>query len=219
MTRRLHIAAILCVLSLSICRLGQAEIIDRIVAIVGDKEITSSDVERQLRLEALFDDRPVSQGAESRQAALDRLINQTLIAQDVRLSGLPPLTEQERSQALAELRRQGFGSLAFEEGLGRYGLAVAEVEDFLAAQIQFSRYLAFRFRSGQVVTDGEIESLYRARYGSAASAPPLDAVREQLRAEALDRKATELLEQRVRQMRAETRVDLLDPIERPGGAG
>lgn len=193
--------------------LGRAEILDRIVAIVGDQEITASDVDRQLRLEALFSGRQVRDDEASRRQATERLIDQTLIAQDSVLSGMP-LTVEERDQTLAELRRQGFGSLSFQEGLRRYGLDAEQVAEFLFAQIRFTRYLQFRFRTGQSVSDEEIEAAYRAEYGDAAIAPPLESVREDVRAELLDRKALDLLEDHVRQMSAETRVERVDRIDR-----
>ncbi len=206
-------AAALCLVAGSAAR---AEIIDRIVAIVGEQEIAASDVDRQLRLEALFEDRPVDDGPAAREQALERLIDQTLIANDVGLSGLPPLSDQERGQALAQLKLAGFGSSGFDEAVRARGVEVAEVADFLAAQIQFTRYLAFRFRTGQIVSDEEIEAAYRARYRDSAAPPPLDQVSNEIREETLDARATNLLEERVRQMRAEARVVWLDPMDHDG---
>ena len=67
--------------------MAQADVIDRIAAVVGSVPITSSQIDQQLRLEAFFNESPVDLGQLSRTAALNRLIDQRLIEPEIRLAG------------------------------------------------------------------------------------------------------------------------------------
>ena len=202
-----------------------AQMIDRTVAIVDDGTITESEVVSQLRLEALANVAEIVDGAEERERALDRLIDQRLIANDVRLTGLPPMSSDERANLLSQLRTQLFGELSFEAALQRYGVSEAQALEFFARQVEFSRYVEFRFRTGQTVGDVELQQAYRAKYGRTPNrdAPPLELVAPQLRNEVLNARVERLLEQHIRQLRADYRVVRLERIDRsamtqPGGA-
>jgi parvulin-like peptidyl-prolyl isomerase len=202
-----------------------AQMIDRSVAIVDDGSITESEVLSQLRLEALANAAEVVDSAEERERVLDRLIDQRLIASDIRLTGLPPMSSLERANLLAQLRMQSFGDMSFEAALQEYGVTEAQALEFFARQVEFGRYVEFRFRTGQTVSDEELQQAYRSKYGRTPSrdAPPLELAATQLRNEISNARVERLLEQHVRQLRADHRVVRLERIDRsaltqPGGA-
>ena len=202
-----------------------AQLIDRSVAIVDDDSITESEVVSQLRLEALANGEKAVDSAAVREQGLDRLIDQRLIANDIRLTGLPAMSSEERADLLAKLRMQSFGDLSFTNALQEYGVTEEQALDFFARQVEFSRYVEFRFRTGQTVSDEELEQAYRAKYGRTPNrdAPPLELAAPQLRNEVLNTRVETLLEQHIRQLRADHRVVRLERIDRsalmkPGGA-
>ncbi len=193
-----------------------AELIDRSVAIVDDDSITESEVIAQLRLEALANAAEVVDSAEQRKRVLDRLIDQRLIANDIELTGLPPISSEERADLLAQLQTQSFGDLSFEAALQEYGVTEAQALDFFVRQVEFSRYVEFRFRTGQTVSDEELQQAYTAKYGRTpnSEAPSLGLAAPQLRNEVLNARVERLLEQHVRQLRADLRVVRLERIDR-----
>lgn len=199
--------------------------IDRTIAIVDDETIAESEVVLQLRLEALVNAAQIVDAAGEREQVLDRLIDQLLIANDIRLTGLPPLSSAERAGLLAQLQMQMFGELSFEAALQKHGVSEAQALAFFARQVEFSRYVEFRFRSGQTVSDEELQQAYAAKYGRTPNrdAPPLELAAPQLRNEVLNARVEDLLEQHIRQLRADHRVVHLERIDRtaitpPGGA-
>ncbi len=193
-----------------------AELIDRTVAIVDDSAITESEVVSQLRLEALANSVEIVDAPNERERVLDRLIDQRLIAADIGLTGLPPMSSDERDSLLAQLQTQSFGELSFEAALQKYGVTEAEAVEFFARQVEFSRYVEFRFRTGQTVSDEELQEAYRTKYGRTPNrdAPSFELAAAQLRNEVLNTRVERLLEQHIMQMRADHRVVRLQRIDR-----
>jgi hypothetical protein len=193
-----------------------APMVDRTVAIVEDGAITESEVVLQLRLEALANAAEIVDSADERERVLDRLIDQRLIANDIRLTGLQPISSDERAELLAQLRGQSFGGLSFEAALQKYGVTEAQALEFFVRQVEFSRYVEFRFRTGQTVGDEELEEAYRSQYGRTPNrdAPSLALAAPALRNQLLNARVERLLEQHIRQLRADHRVVRLERIDR-----
>jgi hypothetical protein len=196
--------------------LAAPQTIDRTVAIVEDAAITESEVVSQLRLEAMANSADFVDSPESRDAVLGRLIDQGLIANDIRLTGLQPMSSQERADTLAQLRTQSFRGSPFESALRDHGVTETQALEFFVRQVEFSRYVEFRFRTGQTVGDDELQQAYQAKYGKTPGrdAPPLEQVAAQLRNEILDARVEGLLDQHIRQLRADHRVVRLPLIDR-----
>jgi hypothetical protein len=201
------------ILLLVVVAKAPAEILDRTVAVVGTQAITASEVELQLRLEQMFNNAPLDLSADARQAALQRLIEQRLIEADMTLAGLQIVEDRDVDAALEQLRQERFAGLPLADALAQYGVKERDVREFLRKQLRFTRYVQFRFRAGLQPDDEAIQTAYRKRFAGVAAAPPLAEVRDELRRQVLDERAETMLDERVRQLRAETRVALLDPIE------
>lgn len=193
-----------------------AQTIDRTVAIVEDGSITKSEVISQLRLEALANAAEIVDTADERERVLDRLVDQRLIANDIGLTGLSRMSADERSALLAQLQTQSFGALSFEAALREYGVSEAQALEFFVRQVEFSRYVEFRFRTGQTVSDEELQDAYRSKYGRTPNrdAPSLELAAPQLRNEVLNARVERLLDQHIRQLRADHRVVRLQRIDR-----
>ncbi len=201
-----------------------AQFVDRSVAIVGDQSITASEVALQARLQAMANGVVYVDSLELREASLSRLIDQRLIASDIQLTGLPPVSLDERSEALAQLKTQVFGELDFASALQEYNVTAEQALDFFVSQVEFTRYVDFRFRTGLTVADAALRELYTSKYGRVPNrdAPELDEISAELREELLSVTVERQLEQHIRQLRADNRVVRLRPIDRatvaaPGG--
>jgi hypothetical protein len=164
-------------------------------------------------LQALFGETALDLSDQARAEALNRLVEQRLIESDMALAGLPPIEDRELTQAVDQLRQARFAGLTLDAALSRYGVKERDVREFLRKQLRFSRYVQFRFRAGLQADDAAVSAAYRRRYAGVPEAPPLEAVRDELRAQALDEQAERMLDDRVRELRAETRIVYLDPIQ------
>ena len=196
---------------------ASAEIIDRLVAVVGNEGVTASDVELEIRLEALFGDRSGGESRADVESALNRLIAQRLIAQDMALAGFLNVDEKDLDAAAAALREADFGGLSFEQALEKHAVSEPQAREFLRRQLRFSRYVDFRFRAGIEVSEEDLTRRYRAEYGRGPEAPPLEKVRDALRSRLLNEQVERALDARVREMKLTTRVVVLDPIGKVGG--
>lgn len=190
-----------------------AEIVDRTVAVVGTQTITASEVELQARLEQMFNNAPLDLSDEGLRTALQRLIEQRLIEADMKLAGLTIVEDREIDAAFDQLRTQRFAGMSLADALVRYGLEGRDVREFLGKQLRYTRYVEFRFRAGLQADEASIQAAYRKRFAGVASPPPVEEVRAELRQQVLDERAEEMLDERVRQLRADTRVVMLDPIQ------
>ena len=130
----------------------------------------------------------------------------------------------ERSEALAQLKTQVFGELDFASALEKYDVTAEQALDFFVSQVEFTRYVHFRFRIGQSVDDAALRELYASKYGRVPNrdAPELDEIRAELREELLSVTVERRLVQHIRQLRADNRVVRLRSIDRaavakPGG--
>ena len=107
-----RVLALAAVALLAACRVAQAgEILDRIVATVNGHIILQSDWADALRYEAFVDNRSLDQfPLTERKAALDRLIDQELLQEQMRASDFRHATEEEVRKRIAEIRSRYPGS-------------------------------------------------------------------------------------------------------------
>jgi parvulin-like peptidyl-prolyl isomerase len=204
---RIALIAALAALSLG------AEILDRTVAIVGADSILDSEVEAEARLAAMFGDQPLDTSESARAAALERLIDQRLLANQIALSGFEAGADQELEPQIAELSAQTFAGLSFEAALQRYGVTAEQARDFLRRQLRFADYVSFRFRSGLEATPQDLQAEYRRRFANRDNAPPFDAVADELAENVRIRAAEAALEDSIRRLRATTRIVRLPLLE------
>src|SRR5580700_7538653 len=137
--RDIGIAMALC-LALAISAMG-GQIVDRVVTNVNGHVVLQSDWEQEVAFEALSNGRdPDSFTSAERQAALDRLVDQELLREQVR-PGLPAPPEQVNAHVAefrAEVRKLRPDS-ASDDGwravLQRYGLTQRSLERHISDQI------------------------------------------------------------------------------------
>ncbi len=193
----------------------RSEIIDRVVAIVGTEAVTLSEVRAELGLEAMFAEAEVEDFSKGSDAALGRLIDRRLIMQDMTLTPfLMPATEEIESE-LSNLRADRYlGDRDFAAALSHYGLTESDCRSFLEQRIAFERYVSFRFKTGLSAGRSEIEAYYRDEYlpgirlrdGQPA---PLEQVAEEVSEVIVERRASELLELRLLELRSINRIETM----------
>jgi peptidyl-prolyl cis-trans isomerase SurA len=144
------------------------EVIDGIVATVNGGAILQSQWEDAVRFEAFLDGKRVDAiTAANRKATLERLIDQELIAQQIRATDFVVSTAPEIAAKVAELRKQnpaGGSDDAWRSALAAYGLTESDVSDRVRVQVDTLRFIDQRFRPGVQVTRPEIEKYYKDEF-------------------------------------------------------
>jgi len=140
------------------------EILDRIVATVNGHIILESDWADALRYQAFVDGRPLDQfPAAERKAALDRLIDQELLQEQMGSSDLQHVSEDEVRQRMQEIRAHYPGT-GTEQGwrdvLNRYGFTEDELKRHVSLQLDLMRLVDTRLRPNVSIDSKSIESYY-----------------------------------------------------------
>jgi SurA-like protein len=144
-------------------RAGQ--VVDRVVTKVNGHPILQSDWEQEVAFEAFSNARdPDSFTAAQRNAALDRLIDQELLREQVRPSQPAPVDEV--AARLAEVRKlqpDCATDAGWHAKLQRYGLTQSGLEKHLSDQIQLMKLVEDRLRPSIQIDQQAVESYYRER--------------------------------------------------------
>lgn len=145
-------------------RPGAAEVIDRIVATVNGHIILLSDWEDSLRYEAFSSARPLDRmTAEDRKSALDRLIDQELLSEQMRASDAQHASPEEVAQRVEEIRKQYTGAeteLGWRAILDKYRLSEESLKNRVAVELDLMRLVDARLRPSVTVDSKSIESYY-----------------------------------------------------------
>jgi len=176
------------------------EIVDRVVTSVNGHVVLQSDWEQELAIEAFSDVRdPDSFTSAERNAALDRLIDQQLLREQVRPSESAPAGQV--AARVAELRKL-HPECATDEGwratLQRYGLTQSSLAKRVGDQIQLMKLVEDRLQPSIQIDQRAVETYYHDQLlpdmKRAGSPPaPLTEVFGQIKDLLAERKMNELL--------------------------
>jgi len=165
----------------------RAEIIDRIAASVEYRVITTSEVERQIRVAAFEDGLKPDLSTARRQATLQTMIDQALIQKDLENSHYPLPDPAELNPAIDQFKKEHFPSDAeYQRVLAEYGITEQDLRDLLLWQRTLLSFIQVRFETGIQITDQEISDYFEKTIRPAAEAAhpgqavTLDDYREQI---------------------------------------
>lgn len=139
------------------------QIVDRVIAVVNGHAILQSDWEEEIALEAFLNARASDSFTPTdRKAALDRLIDQELLREQLQ-PGQPAPTDKVAAR-VAEVRKL-HPEAASEDGwrgaLRKFGLSQASLEKRLSDEIQLMNGVENRLRPSIQIDQHAIESYYR----------------------------------------------------------
>lgn len=148
--------------------LRAGDVIERVVATVNNRPILQSDWDEEVRYEAFVNHRALGNiTAADRKAALDRLIDQELLRQQIKQNEedgvLKPATPN-LTKRLQEIRKQYAGAeknSVWQADLRAYGLRQEDVQRHLALQARLERLIDVRLRPTIHISHSSIESYYQ----------------------------------------------------------
>jgi hypothetical protein len=159
------------VLLLRAAALGQGggEILDRIVATVNSHILLQSDWEDELHYEALIGGKPLAGLTdEDRKPALNRMIDQELLRQQIRSSdpGQAPSAAEVAAQ-VQEIRKQLPGADSdpgWSDILARHEMTTSDLDRRVSLQIALTRLIDDRLRPTIQVDTQSIETYYNQTF-------------------------------------------------------
>src|SRR5215475_7024589 len=166
--RRMAQVAVLALL-LPVMQLRAGEVLDRIVATVNGTAILESDWDEAVRFECFLEQKPLSSLTPvDLKASLERLIDQTLIQQQMQSAKFGMLSPEEATQRVHEIQTQAATSWnahspkeSWQQALAGYGLDQQVFEVRAALQVQTLRFIDLRFRPNIHIDSRSVEAYYR----------------------------------------------------------
>jgi hypothetical protein len=194
------------------------DVIDRIVARVNGRTIFMSDWDEELCFEAFVDARPpATYTSEQRRGALDRLIDQELLRQQLRMTDALPADPETIRKKVAEIRAAHTGTeteAGWKSVLDRYGLTEAEVFRRVASQMNLMQSVDARLRPSVQIDSTSVEAYYREKFADAAqpgSQVALPEVAGKIKEVLTEQKLNDLLSSWLQTLRTQSEIRTLTP--------
>ena len=217
MRRRLSIAILL-----AAAMPAAAEIIDRIAVSVGNRVITETDLDREIRITAFLNHSPAQSLASlspiEKRTAAERMVDQALIRSELEASRYPPPSMDDTEIALHEERARYGNDAAYRKALADYGIDEADLKARLQWQLTLVRFIDIRFRPGVQVSDEEIRKYFDEELKPALlrahpdQTPSLDEHRAEIEQTLTGQAADQQVEQWLKEARRRTHIQYHDEV-------
>jgi hypothetical protein len=198
-------------------------IVDRVVTNVNGHVVLQSDWEDEIAFEALLNGRsPDSFTTEERNAALDRLVDQELLREQVRPAApAPPPEVQARVAEVRKLQPDALTDAGWRATLRRYGLTQDGLEKRLADEIQLMKLVQDRLRPSIQIDQQAIERYYHDELvpdikKAGGTAAPLTDVYGKIKNMLAEKKMNELLTNWLASLRSGSQIRPSDPKTEEG---
>ncbi|HEV3036332.1 MAG TPA: hypothetical protein VHA33_00840 [Candidatus Angelobacter sp.] len=207
---------------------GQADVVDRMVAVVNKQIILQSELEQVARVEFLLQGRPLDQLTDAEmQKVLERMIDQDLLQQQIAHPVMQDPTPEEMAAHLREVRSQIPGAEAGDQWqamLAAYGVSERDVTRQLLLQVRILRFIDLRFRGLVSADKPAIAAYYQEKLlpelrKQGASEPPLDAVSGKIEKIIVEQRIDELLNDWLQTLRAQAHIEKLNAEGASLGSG
>lgn len=206
---------------------GQAVVLDHVIGIINGDVLLESDVQDEMRFAAL-QPYSVGPGENSRRLAAERLVNRTLILQQMddpqQAQKVPQPSQQEVLQRIDELKKQIPAcrryhcetSEGWHQFLSATGFTEEQVEARWRVRLRILKFTEARFRSGIRVPHSEIETYYEKHLlpvfeKEKVTPPPLKSVEPRIEEILLQEKVNVMLQDWLKSLRDQGNVLILDP--------
>ncbi len=163
---------------------GARVTLDSVAAVVNGELILGSDVDAERRFAAF---QPFTESQPTRDRLLERLIDRTLILQQMALQPPAAVTDAEIDAQLAILRKAIPRCAAYhcetdagwEKFIADHGFTLEEVRDRWRQRMQVLAYIEERFRMGITISQAQIDDYYQKTmlpvYAKEKATPPAEA--------------------------------------------
>jgi len=200
-------------LLLAVIAPAAADIIDRIAVSVGSQVITTSDIDREIRVLAFLSNSKPDFSPANRRATADRMVEQKLIRHELETARYPTPNPSLIDPALAEMvAKQFHGDAAYRSALAAAGITDQDVRDELLWQHTLLAFVDDRFRPAVQISDQDVQNYFDRVVEPAALAahpgepPKLDDYRDQVVKTLTGQRADEEMDRWLKEARARTAI-------------
>jgi peptidyl-prolyl cis-trans isomerase SurA len=150
---------------LSVVVLSAGEVLDRVVAKVNDQVLLQSDLDDEIRYECFIAHRSLQEVTPGdRKAALDRLIDQELLRQQMRVGEIRSAGPEEVEKQVAEMRTdyaQNHPQESWSVALSRYNISEDSVRAHIRMQFDQLRLVDARLRPSIQIDAADVDNYYK----------------------------------------------------------
>jgi hypothetical protein len=203
---------------------GEQVILDRVVAIVNGDLILESDVDAEERFAAF---QPFSEPKPvSREELVDRLIDRSVILQQMALQPQMPIPDVRVDGELTTLRKSIPKCAAYhcetdagwEKFVADQGFTMDELRERWRQRMQVLEFIEYRFRMGIRIEQADIDDYYKNTmvpvYASEKVTPPAEAtIADRIQEILLQQQVNKLLDDWLTALRAQGSVRIMKPGE------
>lgn len=198
-------------------------IADQVIGVVNGDLILESEVNEERRFEAF--EPFATPGAFSRDRAIERLIDRTLILEQAKLQPDQIVTAVEAETQLATLRKElpacrnvcetDAGWAKFVAG---HGFSMPELVDRWQQRMEILKFIEMRFRAGIEIAPAQIKAYYEKEmlpeYAKVKATPPkLETISDRIHEILLEQQVSSLLSDWLTSLKAEGNVRMMRPGE------
>jgi hypothetical protein len=200
---------------------ARGEIIDRIAASVGNRVITASDLDRQLRVAAFQDGVKPDFSPARKRAAVEAMIEQRLIRTELANSRYPLPDPAELAPAIEQFKKEHFkDDPEYRAALAGYGIGEEDFKELLLWQRTLLLFIQVRFETGVQLGAGDVEEYFLKTVKPAAEAAhpgqpvSLEDYRDQIERTLTGQRADREMDLWLRGVRSRTNVVLHEEVLR-----
>ncbi len=220
MRRLFQLASLFMLTAASLCA---QQVIDRVVTVVNGRVITQSEWEEQERFEALDQGKPPVQVQHS-QEALNRLIDRTLLLQQMAELNFRPPTPEAVQREIEDVKKQlppakSATDDAWRETLAEYGIPEDDFHQIVTDRANVARFIDVRFRSNARISPIELDAYYKdtfvPRFQKASGnkpAPALKDVQDKIQQILIEQRVTQDLDSFIQSLRTQAVIRKVSPM-------
>jgi hypothetical protein len=207
--------------ALAMAPAARGEIVDRIAASVGNRVITASDLDRQLRVAAFQDGVKPDFSPARKRAAMEAMIEQKLIRAELANSRYPLPDPAELAPLIEQFKKEHFKDEAqYRAALAEYGIAEEDFKELLLWQRTLLLFIQVRFETGVQLGAGDVDEYFLKTVKPAAEAAhpgqpvSLEDYRDQIERTLTGQRADKQMDIWLREVRKRTNVVVHEEVLR-----
>jgi peptidyl-prolyl cis-trans isomerase SurA len=194
----------------------KAEVVDRAIAVVNNHLLTWSDLDAQMRFEALENRRALKDlSAAERHEAFDHLVQYRILRDQ--MQGTAPASADEVQARIDELRtlyQPEKDEAKWAATVTRYGLSLVELRELVRTQVEILKFMEFRVRPLVRVSRREVEDYYTSTLAPQVIAQgqtpePVESVTPKIRELLVEQKMNQEMDKLLQNLRNQSSVQVL----------
>ena len=192
---------------------ARGEIIDRIAASVGNRVITASDLDRELRVAAFQDGVKADLSAARKRTAVQSMIEQKLIQTELANSRYPLPDPAELVPAIEQFKKAHYkDDQQYRAALAEYGITEGDFKELLLWQRTLLLFIQVRFETGVQLGTQDVEEYFAKTVKPAAEAAhpgqpvSLEDYRDQIERTLTGQRADQQMDVWLREVRRRTNI-------------